>query len=189
MMTVRQAQLTDVHRMIPLLDEYTRQAEILPRTQDDIYRTIREWVICEEEDEIIGMGSLLIMWQDLAEVRSLVVNSNHQGRGIGKGIVTQLIEEAHRLQIPKVFALTRKPKFFLRIGFQLTKIELLPQKVNRDCVFCPKFYVCDEVAVITYLTPPEAHTPSSEATSTTLPFIPLTERSATDTPRPPGISR
>jgi len=189
MMIVRQAQLTDVHRMIPLLDEYIRQSEILPRTEDDIYRTIREWVICEEEGEIIGMGSLLIMWHDLAEVRSLVVNSNHQGRGIGKGVVTQLIEEAHRLQIPKVFALTRKPNFFLRIGFQLTKIELLPHKVNRDCVFCSKFHACDEVAVITCLTPYDELGNSSELDSTTLPFISPTKQSPTDTPRPPGISR
>ncbi|MDM8527793.1 N-acetyltransferase [Anaerolineales bacterium HSG24] len=190
MIIVRKARLSDVSRMLPLLEEYTRQAEILPRTQDDIYRTIREWVISEADNRIIGMGSLLIMWHDLAEIRSLVVNPGYQGQGVGRGIVIQLIEEAHRLRIPKVFALTRKPDFFLRIGFQPTKIKHLPRKVNRDCVFCSKFHACDEVAVITHLTLQDRLSGSFEPSDPNgTPIIPQTKQSAIHTPYPPGISR
>jgi amino-acid N-acetyltransferase len=134
--------------MMPLLDQYARQAEILARTEEDVYRSIREWVVAELEGELVGMGSLLIMWRDLAEIRSLVVHPAYQGHGVGRKIVALLLDEAKDLELERVFALTRKPGFFLKLGFQLTRIEHLPRKVQRDCVFCPKFQACDEVAVI-----------------------------------------
>ncbi|MEM7345919.1 MAG: N-acetyltransferase [Chloroflexota bacterium] len=151
MTTIRKAQLEDVPRMMPLLEAYAKQAEILPRTEEDVYRSIREWVVAEVDQEIVGMGSLLIMWRDLAEIRSLVIDPSCQGKGIGRHLVNHLIDEAQALEIPKVFALTRKPGFFLRLAFEPTRIETLPRKVQRDCVFCPKFHACDEVAVIKVL--------------------------------------
>ncbi len=147
-MNIRRACLGDVQRMMPLLNDYVQQVEILPRTEKDVYRSIREWVVAELDGKIVGMGSLLIMWHDLAEVRSLVVSPASQGYGIGRKIVNLLLEDAKILDINRVFALTRKPGFFLKIGFQLTRIEILPRKVQHDCVFCPKFHACDEVAVI-----------------------------------------
>jgi len=151
-MNARRAQLNDVPRMMPLLNEYARQAEILPRTEEDVYRSIREWVVVEQDDTLVAMGSLLIMWRDLAEIRSLVVDSAYQGLGFGRDVVSLLLEEAQALQLEQVFALTRKPAFFMKMGFQLTHIQQLPRKVQRDCVFCPKFHACDEVAVIMRLT-------------------------------------
>ncbi|MCB0194642.1 MAG: N-acetyltransferase [Anaerolineae bacterium] len=148
MVTVRQARLADVPRMLPLLEAYTRQAEILPRKEDEIYRSIREWVVAESDNKIVGMGSLLIMWNDLAEVRSLVIDPTHHGQGVGRKIVTMLLDEARHLGLKRVFALTRQPGFFLKMGFQLTRIEQLPRKVKQDCVFCPKFHACDETALI-----------------------------------------
>lgn len=148
MTTIRRARLADVSRMMPLLEAYARQAEILPRTEEDVYRSIREWAVAEAADEIVGMGSLLIMWRDLAEIRSLVVDPACQGQGIGGKIVNLLLDEARQLALERVFALTRKPGFFLKLGFQLTRIGELPRKVQRDCVFCPKFHACDEVAVV-----------------------------------------
>lgn len=148
MINVRKARLTDVPKMMPLLNEYARQAEILPRMEADVYQSIRDWVVAEAEGKIVGMGALLIMWGDLAEIRSLVIDPAHQGHGIGRAMVFQLLDEARALGLPRVFALTRKPGFFLKTGFQLTRIEHLPRKVQKDCVFCPKFHSCDEVAVI-----------------------------------------
>jgi amino-acid N-acetyltransferase len=148
MINVRKAQLTDVPLMMPLLNEYAKQAEILPRMEADVYQSIRDWVIAETDGKIVGMGSLLIMWGDLAEIRSLVIDPACQGQGVGRAIVTQLLTEARMLGLPRVFALTRKPGFFLKMDFQLTRIEKLPRKVQKDCVFCPKFQACDEVAVI-----------------------------------------
>lgn len=146
--TTRRAQLADVPEMMPLLNEYARQAEILPRLEDNVYQTIREWIVAEVKGNIVGMGSLLIMWHDLAEVRSLVVSPTWHGHGIGRQIVTNLVADAEALSIPSVFALTRQANFFLKLGFQLTDIETLPRKVTRDCITCPKFHACDEIAVI-----------------------------------------
>ena len=148
MITVRRAGLADVPKMLPLLETYARQAEILPRSEEEVYHSIREWAVAEAENEILGMGSLLIMWRDLAEIRSLVVDPACQGQGVGRKLVELLLDEARHLMLERVFALTRKPGFFLKLGFQLTRIEQLPRKVKRDCVFCPKFHACDEVAVI-----------------------------------------
>jgi len=117
---VRKAQLSDVPRMMPLLNEYAKQAEILPRMEADVYQSIRDWVVAEAGGKIVGMGSLLIMWGDLAEIRSLVIDPACQGQGVGRAIVSQLLAEARALELPRVFALTRKPGFFLKMGFQLT---------------------------------------------------------------------
>jgi N-acetylglutamate synthase-like GNAT family acetyltransferase len=134
--------------MMPLLERYAQAAEILPRPEDDVYRSIREWAVAEAGNtQIVGMGSLVIMSQDLAEIRSLVVHPDYQGRGIGRQIVEMLLTEAAVLGVNRVFTLTRKPDFFLKLGFQLTRIEKLPRKVRHDCVFCPIFHACDEVAL------------------------------------------
>jgi amino-acid N-acetyltransferase len=99
------------------------------------------------------MGSLIVLWHDLAEIRSLAIEPTYQGQGLGRRIVVQLLAEAQVLELPRVFALTRKPGFFLKLGFQLTRIEDLPRKVQKDCVFCPKFRACDEVAVVLPIEP------------------------------------
>ena len=145
---IRRARLADVAQMTPLLNEYARQAEILPRTEADVYQSIRDWVVAEVGGQIVAMGSLVILWHDLAEIRSLVIDPAFQGQGLGRQVVIQLLIEAQALALPRVFALTRKPGFFLKLGFEMTRMEDLPRKVQKDCVFCPKFNACDEVAVI-----------------------------------------
>lgn len=152
MINVHKARLTDVPQMMPLLNEFAKQAEILPRMEADVYQSIRDWLVAEADGKMVGMGSLLIMWSDLAEIRSLVIDPAYQGQGVGRALVAQLVAEARVMGLPRVFALTRKPGFFLKIGFELTRIEHLPRKVQKDCVFCPKFHACDEVAVIMPLT-------------------------------------
>lgn len=147
-LTIRPAKLTDVPRMMPLLNDYARQAEILPRMEADVYQSIREWIVAEASGRIVGMGALLVLWGNLAEVRSLVVDPAWHGYGIGRKIVSALLEQASALAVPTVFALTRQAGFFLKLGFSLTEKEKLPRKVMKDCVFCPKFHACDEVAVV-----------------------------------------
>ena len=168
---IRRARLVDVPHMMPLLNTYARQAEILPRTESDVYQTIREWVVSEVEGSVVGMGSLAVMWHDLAEIRSLVIDPACQGQGLGGKIVRQLLAEARSLALPRTFALTRKPGFFLKLGFQLTRIEDLPRKVQKDCVFCPKFFACDEVAVIMPLTEDQSDDPSTSNGAVAQPAI------------------
>lgn len=166
LVTVRRVRLADVRQMLPLLDEFARQAEVLPRTEEDIYQSIRAWVVAETAGRIVAMGSLIVLWHDLAEIRSLVIEPAYQGQGLGRQIVGRLLAEARALELPRVFALTRKPGFFLKLGFQLTRIEDLPRKVQKDCVFCPKFRACDEVAVVMPIEPAVAGENSAELIAT-----------------------
>jgi amino-acid N-acetyltransferase len=140
-MEVRRARIDDV-------DRFAGRGEILPRTTEEVYQTLREWVIAEQVGQIVGCGSLVILWADLAEIRSLVVAPEVQGTGIGRQLVTALMSQAAELEIPHVFALTRKAGFFLRLGFRVVPRDSLPRKIWKDCVSCTKFVGCDEVAVV-----------------------------------------
>jgi amino-acid N-acetyltransferase len=115
---------------------------------EEVYQTVREWVVARRGGQITGCGSLVILWADLAEVRSLVVAPEAQGLGIGRQLVTALVSQAGELEIPQVFALTRKTEFFLKLGFHVVPRETLPRKIWKDCVHCLKFVGCDEVAVV-----------------------------------------
>ena len=147
-MKVRQAQIADVADIATLVDRFAGRGEILPRPTEEIYQSLREWVVAERAGQIIGCGALVILWADLAELRSLVVAPEAQRSGVGRGLVTALMNEAAELKLPQVFALTRKPGFFLRLGFRVVPRESLPRKIWKDCITCTKFVGCDEVAVV-----------------------------------------
>jgi amino-acid N-acetyltransferase len=145
---IRAARLADVPATAALVERFAGRGEILPRSNEDIYQTVREWVVAEQAGEIVGCGSLVILWADLAEIRSLVVAPEVQGIGIGRQLVTALLAQAAELEIPQVFALTRKTSFFLTLGFEVVPRETLPRKIWKDCARCIKFVGCDEVAVV-----------------------------------------
>ncbi len=146
--TIRPARVADVPAIAELVAYYARLRDLLPRPMGDIYQSVREWVVAEIEGEIVACGSLLVMWGDLAEVRSLAVKSGYQGRGLGQQVVNALVDEARRLGIPTVFCLTRAVKFFAGLGFSVTDRDRFPRKVWKDCIHCPMFSNCDEVAMI-----------------------------------------
>ncbi len=147
-MEIRQAWLADVPGIVALVDRFARHGEVLPRTTEEVYQTVREWVVAEEDGQIVGCGSLVILWADLAEIRSLVVAPEAQGRGIGRRLVSALLAQAARLELSQVFALTRKTDFFLKLGFHVVPRETLPRKIWKDCIHCLKFVGCDEVTVV-----------------------------------------
>jgi amino-acid N-acetyltransferase len=97
---------------------------------------------------VIGCGSLCQLGSDLVEIRSLGVSENYKGRGIGKLLVSRLLEEARSRRFPKVMALTYEAAFFESVGFSIVPKHVFPEKVWRDCVSCHKQYCCDEIAVI-----------------------------------------
>jgi amino-acid N-acetyltransferase len=160
-MEVRRARIADAPGIVALVDRFARHGEVLPRTIEDVYQTVREWVVAEQGGRIAGCGSLVILWADLAEIRSLVVAPEAQGMGIGRHLVTALVAQAAELGLPQVFALTRQTGFFLKLGFQVAPRETLPRKIWKDCIQCLKFVGCDEVAVVRAVagatTPETAH--------------------------------
>ncbi|MCD6518401.1 MAG: N-acetyltransferase [Anaerolineae bacterium] len=145
---IRKALVQDVPAMARLINWFASQGQMLPRSHHQIYQYLRDFIVAEEDGEIVGCGALHIVWEDLAEVRSLAVQESHQRRGIGRRLVQALLQEARELGLPRVFALTYQQTFFEELGFHVVPRESLPHKIWGDCLNCPKFPNCDEIAMI-----------------------------------------
>ena len=145
---VRPARVADVPRMSELVNFYAAQQLMLPKTDAQLYNNIRDFVVADARGSIVGCAGLKVTWHDLAEIISLAVAPEYQGRGVGKALCLPLIAEARVLGIPTVFALTYQIGFFRRLGFEIVPKPTLSQKVWQDCVVCPKQDCCDETAMI-----------------------------------------
>jgi len=130
-----------------LVNLYAAQGLLIPLSLHDIYERIREFFVYKIDDQIVGVASLHVIWEDLAEVRSMAVHPDYQRRGIGKALVLRCLDEGRDLGIKQVFLLTYKKEFFEKVGFQLIDKSKLPQKVWSDCIKCVKFPDCDEIAM------------------------------------------
>jgi len=152
---VRKAKISDSTRIQELINEYAKLGLMLPRSIQSIYENIREFWVYEEEGRVLGVCALTIFWSDLAEIRSLAVDPENTGRGIGSSLVKKALEEAQEFGIPRVFTLTYQVKFFEKLGFKVIEKEKLPHKIWKDCINCIKFPNCDETAMEIKLNPEE----------------------------------
>jgi amino-acid N-acetyltransferase len=139
-LTVEKARINDAQAIHDIVNGYAARGEMLPRTLGELYENLRDFYVIRDGDEVIGCVALHIMWSDLAEVRSLAVSEKRQVGGVGSLLVQRCIEE--------VFALTYRPSFFERLGFQQADVMTLPRKVWNECYRCPKFPGCNEIAVV-----------------------------------------
>ena len=147
-MIYRKARIDDVEQMYQLILNHAQQGIMLARPRQSLYEDIREYVVAEDDDgAIVAIGALRILWKDLAEIRSLAVRDDRFREGMGRHIIELLEKEAMELGVPQVFALTYQDTFFFRCGYKEISNKALPQKVWRDCIDCPKFPDCDEIAV------------------------------------------
>jgi amino-acid N-acetyltransferase len=123
---------------------------MLPRSLMDIYGSLRDFfVYTDDSDKIIGVCAMNIIWENLAEVRSLYVVEEHRMQGIGQLLVEACISEAVTLQLFRIFTLTYKKDFFEKLGFKVVERTSLSEKIWSDCFRCPKYPdFCDEVALI-----------------------------------------
>ena len=142
------ARFDDIESIFGLVHIYAAQGEMLPRSRNTLYENLRDMVIAESGSEVVGVGALHIMWDRLAEVRMMAIAPAYMRRGIGTEIVRWLLDEGDALGIEKVFTLTYKPDFFRKLGFIRISREELPQKVWKECIDCPKYPNCDEIAMI-----------------------------------------
>lgn len=146
--TVRPATLADVPALASLMAPYIATGDLLPRGEYDLCRHLKEYVVAQAPDgSVIGCGALKLYSPTLAEVAGLAVRADRQGMGVGRAIVEALVAEARTLGLAEVFALTRQPRFFLRLGFEPTEKAHFPLKVWADCTRCSRREACDEVAV------------------------------------------
>lgn len=162
--TPRPATIHDVHGMSTLINEYAQEGVMLARGPQYLYQGIREYSVItipaeekiigplgEHNEIVIAVVSLHILWEDLAEVRSLAVHPLIKRRGLGKIIVDHLKEDAKKLGIKRLFTFTLRPDFFQAMGFKEVERSKLPAVVWAGCSNCPKFYKCDEIGMLHYL--------------------------------------
>lgn len=144
----RKAKMSDIEKIAALINFYADKGAMLQRTIPSIYQKVREYTLIEDNGAVIAVGSLHILWKDLAEICSLAVCPGNINKGIGSSLVKRLIQEGRELEIKKIFTLTYQPVFFEKYGFNRINKENLPQKVWTECINCPKFPNCDEIALI-----------------------------------------
>ncbi len=148
MISITSAAPSDAPAIHDLVTFWADRGDMLHRPVGEIYEAIRDFRIAREENELIGCGSLHIMGPDLAEIRSLAVAERTQAKGVGAAIVAACMEDAVALGLTRVFALTYRPGFFEKQGFRLANVMEFPEKVWNECVRCPFFTDCKEVAVV-----------------------------------------
>jgi amino-acid N-acetyltransferase len=151
---IRKARMKDVPQIFKLVNQMARlKNNLLPRSMSELYEHIRDFVVAVDGDRVIGTCSLHIFWEDLAEVRSLAVDTEYQGQGWGDKLMKVIIEDGRDLGILRLFTLTTIPVFFEKYDFRVSTKEELPQKTWSECFRCPKFTECDETALLLDLAP------------------------------------
>lgn len=148
---VRKAEVSDIESLYELIQSYAEKGIMLPRTRAMLADQLDYFVVAEHAGVMIGCGSLCRLGKELVEIRSLGVNPEYKGQGIGTQILSILEQEARKLHIPKLMALTYEVRFFERNGFHVVQKEIFPEKVWKDCVNCKKQHCCDEIAVLKML--------------------------------------
>lgn len=152
MIVYTKAKLSDIVHMQDLVKPEVEKGIILFRSSDEIATNIRSYILAKNEEQIVGFGALHFHADDLAEIRSLVVKEDFRSKGVGKGIVSTLLEEGVQLGVKKVFTLTYKKAFFESVGFSEIPKESLPShKIWADCIKCKHFPICDEIALIKHI--------------------------------------
>jgi amino-acid N-acetyltransferase len=154
--TIDKATIRDTGAILQLVNTLALEQILLPRSPASVIEHIRDFYIARKDGRLIGCGALHIVWSDLAEIRSIAVEPQSQKDGIGRRLIAAMVAEAEALGIPKLFAFTYVQTFFEKVGFHVVEHGGLPHKVFNDCVHCPKFMACDEIAMERELSPPAA---------------------------------
>jgi len=122
---IRRARTKDVRAIRALVDTYTEDRRLLSKATVTLYESVQEfWVAVDEHDDVHGCGALHVMWEDLAEIRTVAVDPANRGQQIGQQIVHHLLEQARELGVARVFCLTFETRFFGSFGF--TEIDGAP---------------------------------------------------------------
>ncbi len=146
---MRRAAMADVKGIHALLLAAAGEGLLLPRPLSELYSHLREFYVLSrpENDKVLGCCALSIVWDNVAEIRSLIVSPEIRKGGFGRALVDACLDEARALGIGRVFTLTYQVDFFEKMRFSIINKDTLPQKIWSACINCPKFPDCDETAM------------------------------------------
>ena len=147
-MRARNARLPDAFAIDQLIQVHVGDGTLLPRSLSEICENIRDFIVVENEGEIVGCGALHLYGMHLAEVRSITVTKTSKGKGAGRVLIEALMKEAQKQSVTCVCLFTRIPEFFFQFDFRIADRTALPDKIYKDCQACPRLYACDEVAMV-----------------------------------------
>ena len=150
MVRLVKAKLSDIPAMQELVIQEVKDGIILERSEDEVATNIRSYVLAKDGEKVIGYGALHIHAMRLAELRSLIVDSNYRGENIGKDIVNFVLSEARDFGVSEeVLVLTYLPEFFKKMGFVEIPKESIPEhKIWADCIKCIHFPICNEISLV-----------------------------------------
>jgi amino-acid N-acetyltransferase len=156
-LNIRPARVGDVPVIYELIRTFADRKLMIRRSLGELYESIREFVVATDDaGTVIGCAALHVFWEDLAELKCLAVAESTQGQGVGRKLVDACWEEARGLEINSVFTLTYVAEFFEKVGYhQIDKADL-PHKIWNECVRCPLFPNCQEIALIRSFDPERA---------------------------------
>ena len=172
-LSTRKAVMRDIPAILRLINGYAAQGIMLPRTEFEMSEAIRDFTVVMNREEMLGCGALHFYSPTVGEIRSLAVSERAKAHGVGRRIVEALIDEANTYELDAVFAFTYVVGFFNKMGFNTVERGVLPLKAWKDCLRCPKFHECDEIAVLRILRP--GHWAATSMNSQVEPWGPGTE--------------
>jgi amino-acid N-acetyltransferase len=152
-LSARKAGMRDIPLILDLINDYAARGIMLPRTEFEMSEAIRDFSVLKLGEELLGCGALHFYSPTLAEIRSLAVRESAKTKGVGRMLVESLVQEATEYELDAVFAFTYVVDFFNKVGFHVVERGVLPLKAWKDCLRCPKFQACDEIAVLRVLRP------------------------------------
>jgi amino-acid N-acetyltransferase len=145
---IRPAKHADIDTIVRMIAHYAAQGLMLPRSHRALTDALRNYVVADSDGEVVGCGGLEQYSGSTAEIFGLATSPDRSARGTGSAIVQALIAKARDEKISHVFALTLAPAFFRKMGFRTVQHSDLPMKVWKDCIACPKYGNCDEIAMV-----------------------------------------
>jgi amino-acid N-acetyltransferase len=153
--------MADIPAILALINGYAANGIMLSRTEFELSEFIRDFTVIYDGDKLAGCAALHFYGPTIAELRSLAVDPASKGTGAGRLLMEAIDREANEFGLHSLFAFTYVPDFFAKMGYSLVDRDELPLKAWKDCLRCPKFQACDEIAVLKRLKPAPVSPPNA----------------------------
>ena len=160
--------MRDIPNILSLINSYAAAGIMLPRTEFEMSENIRDFSVAYDNAQLLGCAALHFYTPTTAEVRSLAVLPDAKHQGVGRALVDGLEKEARENDLEAIFAFTYVEQFFSKLGFEVIERGELPLKAWKDCLRCPKFQNCDEIAVLKRLRTSASPGEQRESTSSSI---------------------